>query len=224
LSPAAPAPFAPTAYAAALLQVLRAQAPTLRLDDVLELGVGSGVVLAQLLELGARRALGVDIEPAAVQATRALLAGLGHGERAELRQGDLWAPCAGRRFDLIACNPPQFPLQAPLADGRLPSWSSGGADGRALIEPFLQGLPAHLKPGGRAFMTHNAFVGLARTEQQLAALGLRSRVASTVCLPLPLSKLQGLDPALLQDPSRQGLSRLGPHAFAEFHVLDIGPA
>lgn len=217
-------PFAPTAYAAALLQVLRAQAPSLGLHEVLELGIGSGVVLAQLLALGAGRALGVDIEPAAVQATQRLLAELGHSDRAELRQGDLWLPCTGRRFDLIACNLPQFPVQAPLADGRLPSWSSGGADGRALIDRFLRGLPAHLKPGGRAFMTHNAFVDLARTEQLLAGFGLRARVASTVCLPLPMAKLQGLDPALMRRELGRSLHRIGGHAFAELHVLDIGAA
>ena len=52
--------------------------------------------------------------------------------------------------------------------GRLPTWSAGGADGRALLDPFLEGLAAHLAPGGRAVITHNAFVGLERSREIVA--------------------------------------------------------
>lgn len=215
------AAFQPTEYAAVLMQQLREHAPRQALDDVLDMGTGSGVVLAQMLALGARWAVGIDIEPVAVSKARRLIETLGQADRAELLQGDLWAPCAGRRFDLIATNLPQFPLEAPLADGRLPSWSAGGADGRALIDRFLQGLPAHLKPGGRAFMTHNAFIDLPLTRQRLQSLGLAARVAITVCVPLPLAKLRSLSATVRDSQLGQGLHQFGGHAFAEFHVLEI---
>jgi methylase of polypeptide subunit release factors len=217
--------FHPTEYAAALMQQLRQLAPRLCLDEVLELGTGSGVVLAQLLELGAKHAVGVDIEAAAVQCTLRLLDELGHASpRVELLQGDLWAPCTGRRFDLVVTNLPQFPAQAPLPDGRLPTWSLGGADGRAQIDRFLDGLPLHLKPGGMALMTHNAFVDLERTQQRLHVLGLQGAVACTVNVPLPVAKLQGLDAELLSRCLGRGLQRIGGYGFAEFHVLEIAHA
>ena len=215
-----PDAFRPTEYAAALLQVL----DDARADAVLELGVGSGVVLAALLQRGARQAVGVDIEPAALDCTRHLLDGLGLSERAELLQGDLWAPVEGRRFDRIVTNLPQFPLHEPLADGRLPSWSVGGADGRQLIDRFLHGLPAHLQPGGQAFMTHNRFADSARTLALLAGLGLRGSVACRVRVPLSEARWQALPEGVRERFLGQGLERVGPYAFGEFEVLEISAA
>lgn len=216
--------FQPTEYTAALMFQVRQHALRGRLDEVLEIGTGSGVVLAQMLALGAGRALGVDIEAEAVRSTRRLVDGLGAGARAEVVQGDMWAPCAGRCFDLIATNLPQFPVQRPLDDGRLPSWSAGGPDGRALIDRFLAGLPAHLKPDGRALMTHNEFADVALTGERLLALGLRATVATTVCAPVPLYKWAGLTPQVVERFLGSGLLRLGEHAFAVFHVLEIAHA
>jgi release factor glutamine methyltransferase len=216
--------FEPTEYTAALMFQVLQHAPGGPLDDVLEIGTGSGVVLAQMLALGARRALGVDIEAEAVRNTRRLVDGLGEGARAEVVEGDMWMPCAGRRFDLIATNLPQFPVQRPLDDGRLPTWSAGGPDGRALIDRFLAGLPAHLKPGGRAWMTHNEFADLALTRERLRAVGLQASVATTVCAPVPLYKWAGLTPQVVARFLGRGLLRVGPHAFAVFHVLEIAHA
>lgn len=216
--------FRPTEYAAALIQVLRQRAGVLAMEQVVELGIGSGVVLAEMLRLGATHALGIDIEPEAVRCTRRLLEQLGVAERAELRQGDLWAPCEGRRFDLVVTNLPQFPTLRPLGDGRLPSWSGGGADGRALIDRFLDGLAAHLQPEGLAFMTHNRFSGIDETLRSLTRAGLRGRAVATVCVPLSVPRWQSLPPALRQRHLGDGLLQVGEHAFGEFQVLEISRA
>ena len=203
---------------------LRHRASRIESATVLEIGTGSGVVMATMLALGASRALGVDLEPGAVTCTLALLQALGLDGHARVVQGDMWAPCAGQRFDIIAANLPQFPLLQTLADGRLPSWSSGGADGRALIDRFLRGLTAHLEPGGLVVMTHNAFVDLQHTHDMLRTAGLVATVASTVSVPLALPKLAGLPPPLLQACLGRGLHRVGEYAFADFHVLEISHA
>lgn len=212
-------PFQPTEYAAALIQQLRQRASPWQ--DVLELGTGSGVVLAALLQAGAARGVGVDIEAAAVRATQALLAQLGFGARSEVIEGDLWAPLAGRRFDLVVTNLPQFPVLAPLVDGRLPSWSSGGMDGRAQIDRFLDGLAPHLQPGGRALMTHNRFADLDATLDRLPRLGLRGELACTVSVPLPPARWQALPESVRERFEGRGLSRVGAYAFAEFVVLEL---
>lgn len=187
----------------------------------LELGVGSGVVLAAMVSMGADRGVGVDLEAFAVEATRRLLDSLGLAARARVLQGDLWTPLADERFDLIASNLPQFPQTRPLDDGRLPTWSGGGPDGRAVLDRFLDGLPRHLAPGGRAVITHNAFIDLPRTLQRLAADGLEGEVAQTVSVPLPLHKLEALPPGWFERWDGRGLHRIGGHAFADFHVLEI---
>lgn len=166
--------------------------------------------------------MGVDLDAQAVDTTRALLAQQGLTERASVLQGDLWAPCRGLTFDLIVTNLPQFPLLAPLPDGRLPSWSSGGADGRALIDPFLAQLGQHLKPRGRALMTHNVFVDLEQTQQVLAQQGLRASVASTQSVRLAQHKWQGMNPRVLDRYFGRGLHSVGEFRFADFVVLDIG--
>jgi release factor glutamine methyltransferase len=115
----------PSEYTAALIQVLQAKAAKVRGAKVLEIGSGSGVVLAALGELGAASLCGIDIEEDAVTSGMLLLAELGHGETAELHLGDMWRPVTGRRFDLIVANLPHFPMERSDVPGRLPSWSAG---------------------------------------------------------------------------------------------------
>ena len=59
------------------------------MNCILEVGVGSGVVLASALQLGAVRATGIDIEQAAMDATTALLVKEGLGAKAQLACGDM---------------------------------------------------------------------------------------------------------------------------------------
>ena len=83
---------------------------TLLGGSVLDLGTGCGVVALMLAHALARfdvqRIVATDISERALSFARAnaRLNGL-HGA-IEFRQGDLFAPVAGERFDLIASNPP----------------------------------------------------------------------------------------------------------------------
>src|SRR5262249_36597557 len=158
---------------------LRAKSDTVHGAHVLEIGSGSGVVLAALAELGAASLCGIDIEADAVSSGVWLLDELGHGSVAEFHQGDMWRPVAGRRFDLIVSNLPQCSLIDPHLPGRLASWSGAGEDGRRLLDPFLEGLGRHFMPSGRAFITHNGFLGLERSRQILARSGLALDVVLT---------------------------------------------
>jgi ribosomal protein L11 methyltransferase len=56
-------------------------------DAVLDVGVGSGVLSIAAVELGAGRALGVDIDPESIEATRTNAAANGVGESIEARLG-----------------------------------------------------------------------------------------------------------------------------------------
>lgn len=74
---------------------------------VLDMGTGSGIG-AVIAALRARRVVAVDINPAAVRCARinALLNQV--EDRVEVRQGDLFAPVQGERFDVVLFNPPYF--------------------------------------------------------------------------------------------------------------------
>jgi HemK-related putative methylase len=117
--------------------------------EVLDMGTGSGVC-AIFAARHARRVVAVDINPAAVRCAgiNARLNDLEH--RIEVRHGDLFAPVAGERFDLIAFNPP-FLRGAPLSD-RDRAWRSVD-----VAERFAAGLSYHLKPGGAALVVLSTF-------------------------------------------------------------------
>lgn len=112
-------------------------------DHVLELCLGSGVNALAAAARGAR-VTGVELSPRAAAFARfnRALAGAGF----DILEGSLFAPVAGRRFDLVLVNPP-FELVPPGEEWFL--HSHGGEDGLSVVREILAALPAHLKPGGR---------------------------------------------------------------------------
>jgi len=214
----------PSEYTAALIQVLRARAAWVRGASALEIGSGSGVVLAVLGALGAASLCGIDIESEAVASGALLLRRLGHRDNVQMRHGDMWLPVLGRRFDLVTANLPHFPMETGEFAGRLPSWSSGGFNGRRLLDRFLRGLAAHLAPGGRAIITHNAFVDLELTRVMVARDGLALRLAMTVLVQISSEKLALMTQSIRRSEEGRSIYRYGPYAFAEMHIVEIGAA
>ena len=115
-------------------------------------------------------------------------------------------------------------MEAGEFAGRLPSWSSGGPDGRRLLDRFLDGLAAHLAPGSRAIITHNAFVDLELSRAMVARDGLSLRVAMTVLIQIPSEKLALMTRSILCFEEGRSIYRYGPYAFAEMHIVEIGAA
>lgn len=214
----------PSEYTAALIQALRADADRIRNARVLEIGSGSGVVLAVMGALGATSLCGVDIEDEAIASSALLLGELGHSGIVDLHCGDMWRPVAGRRFDLIGANLPHFPMEPVEVAGRLPTWSAGGADGRMLLDPFLAGLADHLAPGGRAVITHNGFVDLGSSRDLLARSGLSLRITLSTLVYISPEKLALMTADVLRAEEGRTIHRYGPHTFAEMHIVEIAAA
>lgn len=217
----ATAALLPSEYTAALIHALRGRPGLAYGAAVLEVGSGSGVVLAAIGDLGAASLCGVDIESSAVASGAVLLHTTGYGDKVEMVRGDMWRPVAGRRFDLIVANLPQFPMEPAAYGARLPSWSAGGPDGRWLVDRFLVGLSDHLNPGGCAVMTHNAFIDIERTRLIVQDHGLSLRVATTVMVYLPPEKFALMTSNILLAEQGRSIHRYGPYAFGEMCVVEI---
>ena len=134
----------------------------------LDLGTGSGSGAVFAARNG-YRVTAVDLNPEAVRCARinALLNRL--EDRIEAREGDLFAPVAGERFDLILFNPPFF-RGAPGGPLDL-AWR-----GTDVLERFAAGLDAALEDGGAALVVLSTD---GEGDALLADLGRRGFVIAT---------------------------------------------
>ena len=109
-----------------------------------DIGTGSGVLAALLARRGVPHITATDTNPRAITCARANLQRLGLEKQVQIEAVDLF-PAA--RADLIVCNPPWLPakptsaIEAALYD-----------PGSAMLQGFLNGAAAHLKPGGEAWL------------------------------------------------------------------------
>ncbi len=118
---------------------------------VLDMGTGSGVC-AVVAARHVQRIVAVDINPAAVRCTRANVALNGLDDRIEVQTGDLFAPLAGRQFDVVLFNPPF--LHGPPRDDADRAWRSTD-----VAERFATRLREHLTPSGFALVLLSSFGG-----------------------------------------------------------------
>ena len=215
--------FRPSGHTGLLLSALRRFSGNALKRSGLDMGIGSGTVLAMLGTIGVERLFGVDIDPEALAATARLMAQTGLQDRADLRLGSLWEPLQHERFDIIASNMPQFAATEPADPEHSPHWSFGGPDGRRFMDPFLADLRDHMDESSVAYITHNRFLGMERTEALLRQTGLAAReILSSAILLHPL-KAALLHADIRSTPDRSGLILLGPYEFMEVQILEIRP-
>lgn len=121
---------------------------------ILDLGVGSGAILAALLtRFPNARGLGVDVSQAACRIAKRNLEALGIGPRGRIVCGD-WASSLAGAFEIIVANPPyvastEFEGLAPEVRNYDPKLSlDGGIDGLAAYRAFLPTLKGLLSNDG----------------------------------------------------------------------------
>ncbi len=108
------------------------------MGNLLDLGCGPGV-LGLLAGAGAARIVSTDINPRALAFTR-FNAALNGRENVECREGSLFEPVQGERFDRILCNPP-----FAISPARTFLYRDGE---EGIVRTILREAPGYLAPGG----------------------------------------------------------------------------
>ncbi|MGI8627280.1 MAG: HemK2/MTQ2 family protein methyltransferase [Geodermatophilaceae bacterium] len=149
---------------------------------VLDIGTGSGALAIAAAKAGAASVTAVDLSLRSVLATWAN--SRLHGARVSVRRGDLFAPVAGRRFDLVVANPPYVPSESSqLPRHRIARSWDAGPDGRVLLDRICADVVDVLAPGGDVLLVHSELCGTQATLDALSAAGLRAQVLAQGSVP-----------------------------------------
>jgi len=135
-------------------------------DRVLDVGTGSGYVGHRIRTETNATVVGSDINPEACR--QAADAGL------QVVRADMFGPFRPETFDVVCCNPPYLPTPPDQEwDDWMEEALSGGPDGRAVVDPFLDGVGRVLAEGGEAFMLISTLTGPEEVRETAAASALR---------------------------------------------------
>ena len=129
---------------------------------VLEVGTGSGWVSEQLVRKTDADVVASDLNPHACrQAAERAAALREEGERGfQVVRGNLVSPFRDDSFDAVAFNPPYLPADPDAErDDWMETALTGGEDGRAVIDPFLDAVGRVLKPDGEALLLVSSLSG-----------------------------------------------------------------
>jgi len=121
---------------------------------VLDLCTGSGCLAVLAAHAFPKARIdATELSAEALEVARRNVAESGLASRIRLLQGDLFAPVATERYDLILANPPYVDAKGmaalPAEYRHEPALAlAGGADGLAIIRRILAEVPAHLTARG----------------------------------------------------------------------------
>lgn len=126
---------------------------------ILDMCTGSGCILLSLLTyMNESRGMGVDLSDAALFVAKRNAEALSLAERAEFRQGDLFAAVDdGEKFDILVSNPPYIATKE--IDGLMPEVKEheprmaldGGESGLVFYERIVADAKNYLVPGGKLY-------------------------------------------------------------------------
>lgn len=120
-----------------------------KVGSVLDLGTGCGVQSLHLAQ-HAERVVATDLNARAIELAK-MSAEL-TGVEIDFREGSLFEPVAGERFDLIVSNPPY--VMSPPSDERL-TYRETNFSGDGLLKAILEQAGEFLTPGGQLQLLTN---------------------------------------------------------------------
>jgi len=144
---------------------------------VLDVGTGGGALALAAAAAGAACVTAVDLSRRSVLTAR--LNSRLQRAHLDVRRGDLFAPVAGERFDLVLANPPYV----PAATDDLPRYRTArcwdaGVDGRAVLDRICADVAGVLAEDGVLLLTQSVLAGEQLTLRRLREAGLEAEVVA----------------------------------------------
>jgi release factor glutamine methyltransferase len=145
-------------------------------DRVLDVGTGSGHVGLHLRETAGARVVGSDRSPRACHRAR-------ENGLAVVRT-DLVAGFRDGAFDVVVFNPPYLPTPPEQEwDDWMERALSGGADGRRVVDPFVETVGRVLAPGGTVLLLVSTLTDPDAVRDHAAANGFETDVVGEESYP-----------------------------------------
>ena len=145
-------------------------------EFVLDVGTGSGYVAGRIREEVGARVVGSDVNPdACKQAFEASV---------PVVRADLCTSFCDGSFDVVVCNPPYLPTPPEQEWGDwMEAALSGGEDGRAMVDRFVENVEPVLVPDGRAYLLISTLTGLDEVREAASAAGFETTVVAEESYP-----------------------------------------
>lgn len=149
-----------------------------RRDDVLEIGTGTGLISIYTAQR-TKRVVATDINKHAVKcALKNTITNKTYN--IELRQGDLFEPVEGEKFDLILFNTPYLPTsEDEKLDEELNAAFDGGLEGRDTIDRFIEEVKEYLNDEGRVQLVQSSLADNEKTLSKLEELGFDTEITAS---------------------------------------------
>ncbi len=112
-----------------------------------DIGTGTGVLAALLARRGAGQVIATDLDPRALACAAENFTRLGVADRIDLQPANLFPDGSAETAEVVVCNPPWLPGRpsSPLEHAVYD-------EGSRMLLGFLNGLAAHLAPGGEGWL------------------------------------------------------------------------
>lgn len=151
--------------------LVRAKPPKVAID----VGCGSGVLAILLAKMGAEKVYAVDINPAAVKATRINAYRNDVKEKLRFIQGDMIEFFNQKiGVDMIVSNPPSLPMPRRPRSERESYNYHGGDDGREFIQKLICDSSRVLTNHGKLVFINTSLANFGKTVEQLPRYGFES--------------------------------------------------
>lgn len=149
-----------------------------RRDEVLEIGTGTGLISIYTAQR-TKRVVATDINEHAVKcALKNTITNKTYN--IELRQGDLFEPVEGEKFDLILFNTPYLPTsEDEKLDEELNAAFDGGLEGRDTIDRFIEEVKEYLNDEGRVQLVQSSLADNEKTLSKLEELGFDAEITAS---------------------------------------------